>query len=334
MKINAAFHTIRGVKGTCGTREVFLGIAPAKTLYETSFADILNEDTGFGYQRPRNRAHSLDFRRYIHQPQASTIPLTFNLRKELKRNWKIRFIDDSHAELRLRIQTPCMAQVDCQHRIGELGDSDVQLAFMAFIGLDLRSEMSMFTIINSKARGLSSSLTDFHISNLMEDLAAEAPHLFLARRLNEDPQSPWFKRIRCGGHRTSGLKRCTSLRMMQHAIQRFLVQTSCQNMMSIENVALLLIAYWQAVSIVFEKEWSNHRNYMITKGVGLYGLMQLLGTIINSRTCDNNSESCFIKLLSPLKEQIDWGTGGTFSSAGGHKGASKVYTILKEVLGL
>lgn len=334
MHHKTAFIELDGIAGRCGGRDVFLGFAPAHVLYTASFADVLNEDTGAGYQRPRDRTHSLDFQRYICQPDASTIPLTFNLRKELKRNWRIMPRTGGHAVLRLRVGTPCLAQVDCQHRLGELGDSDVPLAFMAFIGLDLRGEMAMFTIINSKARGLSSSLTDFHTSNLLEDLAAQAPHLFLARQLNEDANSPWFKRIRCGGHSTSGLKRRTSLRMMQHAIQRFLVQTKCHDRMNIENVAQLLIAYWRAVATVFETEWLNHRTHLITKGVGLYGLTQLLGTIVTASGLDGQSEEYFIQRLSPLKAQIDWGTGGTFSSAGGRKGAGEVHSVLKGLLGL
>ena len=329
MKPDTAFNAIHGIKGKCGARDVFLGVAPAAVLYSASFADTLNEDTGLGYQRPRDRAHSVDFRRYIHQADASTIPLTFNLRKDLKRNWLLRVGEDGHAVLFLRRGCPCLSQVNCQHRLGELGDSDIPLAFMAFLGLDLRGEMAMFTIINSKARGLSSSLTDFHKSNLLEDLAAEAPHLFLARRLNDDVQSPWFKRIRCGGHSTSGMKRRTSLRMMQHAIQRFLSQTRCNEKMEIEDVARLLIAYWRAVAVVFDVEWGNHRTHLITKGVGLYGLTHLLSSLVNNGGLESRTEEFFVDRLMPLKSKIDWGTAGTFSSAGGHKGAQEVHVVLK-----
>jgi DGQHR domain-containing protein len=334
MKLSTALVTLSGLIGKCGGRDVFLGFAPARVLHAVSFADTLNEDTGAGYQRPRDRTHSLDFKKYISQPNASTIPLTFNLRLELKGNWKIQKNSGESAMLHLRISSPCLAQVDCQHRISELSDSDVGLAFMAFIGLDLRDEMAMFTIINSKARGLSSSLTDFHRSNLMEDLAAEAPHLFLARRLNDDVQSPWFKRIRCGGHSTSGMKRRTSLRMMQHAIQRLLLQTKCLNKMDIEKAAQMLVAYWRAVSAEFEAEWANHRAHLITKGVGLYGLTQLLGTIVTADGCENLSESHFRQRINSLKSRIDWSNTGTFSSAGGHKGAAEVHTVLKGFLGL
>ena len=51
------------IKGVSAHRPVLLGFAAADLLYAHSFADILNEDTGQGYQRPFNARHSQDFRR-------------------------------------------------------------------------------------------------------------------------------------------------------------------------------------------------------------------------------------------------------------------------------
>ncbi len=333
MKSDAAVITLPGIIGKCGSRDVFLGFAPANVLYAVSFADTLNEDTGAGYQRPRDRAHSLDFKRYISLPDSSTIPLTFNLRKDRQRDWSI-LGENGRATLRIRQGSACLAQVDCQHRLGELHDQDIPLAFMAFIGLDTLSEVAMFTTINGKSKGLCSSLIDFNKSNLLKDVAAAEPHLFLARRLNDDPQSPWFKCIRCGGLRTSGLKRRTSLRMMQHAIQRFLAQSQCLDHLDVEQTAQLLIAYWKAVAGVFATEWANHRGHLITKGVGLYGLTQLLGAILVAHGLEQHSEEFFAERVKPLSGRVDWGTGGTFAAVGGHKGATTVYNALRELLGL
>jgi len=303
-------------------------------LFSASFADAFDEDTGLGYQRPRDRAHSLDFKRYIHQANASTIPLTFNLRLEMKSNWRIKQIDNGSAILYLQRGKVCLAQVDCQHRLGELSGSDIPLAFMAFIGLDLRSEMGMFAVINSKSKGLSSSLTDFHRSSLLPNLATDAPHLFLARQLNDDSRSPWFKLIRCGGRSTSGLKRRTSLRMMQHSIHRLLLQSKCLERISIEQVGELLIAYWRAVSSVFENEWADHRAHLISKGVGLYSLTQLLVTILAADGFRLYSEEELVQRLTPMKPVIDWSNNGTFSGTGGHRGAMEAHAILKDALSL
>src|SRR5207302_8521012 len=81
---------ITGQIGASANKKVFLGFAPANLLYNLSFADVLDEDTGRGYQRRLNRQHSLDFRKYIQQENSSTIPLTFNLRPRSDHAWRIQ----------------------------------------------------------------------------------------------------------------------------------------------------------------------------------------------------------------------------------------------------
>jgi len=333
MNQKTAFIELSGVAGKCGGHDVFLGFAPARKLHIISFADVLNEDTGLGYQRPRDIAHSLDFKRYILRPESSTIPLTFNLRKELSKYWSLSSRNGA-AVLRVKKGCFCLAQVDCQHRLGELGDQDIPLAFMAFVGLDLQTEMAMFTIINSKAKGLSSSLTDYHRSNLVVNLAENVPELYLARRLNEEFRSPWRGLIKYGGSSTSGLKRRTSLRMMQKAIKRVLVRTHCINIIGVEETFEMLLGYWNAVSKVFAKDWANNRSTLITKGVGLYALSQLLVVILKNMENRKYDETFFIHILKPLESQVDWGTHGVFSDAGGQKGAAAVFSTLEGILAL
>jgi DNA sulfur modification protein DndB len=330
MQADSAIVELSGVFGKCGSLDVFLGFAPARLLYSLSFADILDEASGEGYQRPRNRRHSLDFKQYISRQGTSTIPLTFNLRSELSHAWEIRTGSDGTATLRLSPTEKCLAQVDCQHRLGELHDSDVSLAFMTFIGLDLRAEMALFVIINSKAKGLSSSLTDFHESNLLNDLATEAPHLYIARRLNEDPASPWFRLIRYGGETTAGLRRRTSLRMMQKTISKLLNQIGFLDTGGIEDKYALVVSFWRAVAAVFREEWQDHRHHLLTKGVGLYSLTLLLADFVRAAGTICLDEQAFVKRLEPLKRRIDWSAKGTFADAGGQKGAVEVYQKLRE----
>lgn len=330
MKRGAAL--IPGQVGVCGGLEAFLGFAPAKLLHSASFADVLDEDTGQGYQRPRNRSHSLDFKRFIARQGSSTVPLTFNLRMELADAWELRRRTNGRADLLIRPGVRCLAQVDCQHRLGELGDSDVPLAFMAFIGLDLRTEMGLFVIINSKAKGLSSSLTDFHESNLINDLASEAPHLYISRKLNEDPRSPWFRLIRYGGETTSGLKRRTSLRMMQKTVSRLLAQMQSADALSLEDKYAFIVSFWRSVARVFPNEWRDHRRHLLTKGVGLYAMTLLLADIVNAANGQALDEDLFASRLEPLKATIDWNSKGMFSGAGGRKGALEVYDRLREIV--
>jgi hypothetical protein len=80
---------IKGILGECASRQVFLGFAPASLLYKISFADVLDESSGAGYQRRFSREHSLEFRRYIQRPGSATIPLTFNLRPAAGEAWSV-----------------------------------------------------------------------------------------------------------------------------------------------------------------------------------------------------------------------------------------------------
>ena len=322
---------IVGQVGFCGKLEVFLGFAPANLLWKLSFADLLNEDTGEGYQRPYNLAHSRNFKSYITKSKTSTIPLTFNLRKDLSKCWRIDKTSNGLAVLKINKNVRCLAQVDCQHRLGELKNEDISFAFMTFVGLSLREEMALFNVINSKAKGLSSSLTDFHESNLLMDLSNEAPHLFIARKLNEDPRSAWFRLIRYGGETTSGLKRRTSLRMMQKAILRFLKHTQESNIANVDDKYQQIFTFWNSVRRIFPEEWADHRHNLLTKGVGLYALMYIFEDLINQNPNKMLAESYFENILLRLKDKISWNSKGMFANAGGQKGAVEVYQSLKMV---
>jgi DNA sulfur modification protein DndB len=325
MKINTVIY---GILGISGDLPVFMGFESAKKLIQLSFPEVLNEDTGEGYQRPYNKSHSLDFKNYINRSGSSTPPLTFNLRKEYSDSWTIKQGKGNRAILKITNKARCLAQVDCQHRLGELGGSEIQLAFMTFIGLDLRQEMAIFNVINSKAKGLSSSLTDYHESQLLNDLASEAPHLFIARRLNEDSESPWYRMIRYGGETTSGLKRRTSFRMMQKTVHIFLAQIKSDVEAPLEYKYQVILNFWRAVKSIFPNEWKEHRNNLITKGVGLYGLMQLLGDIVKKNQSANYSVEYFINVLDPLKSHFDWSSHGRFAYVGGRKGVQDVHQAL------
>src|SRR5262245_9111598 len=109
---------VSGNLGLSGQKRVLVGFAPAQLLHALSFADILDEDTGRGYQRRFNPQHSLDFRRYIQCEASSTIPLTFNLRPREDGAWKLQ--EDGTGKARVLIRSSAgrvFSQVDCQHRL-------------------------------------------------------------------------------------------------------------------------------------------------------------------------------------------------------------------------
>ncbi|TIR52208.1 MAG: DGQHR domain-containing protein [Mesorhizobium sp.] len=322
------------IKGRSAHRQVLLGFAPADLLYRLSFPDILDEDGGRGYQRPFNERHSQDFRRYIKEPGSSTIPLTLNLRPSAKADWRVIELPDGRAKLEISAGAgKIMAQVDCQHRLGHLSDLAVPLPFMCFIGLSEREEMEVFSVINSKAKGLSTSLLDYHEAQLAVSLANERPELFIALQLNNIEESPWFRRLNLGGKTTSGLKRIVSLRMMQQAVNDFLKVSKILSSHSVDDAARTILDFWRAIVVVMPKEWADPRRHMLTKGIGVYALMRIAADIFieckeADRACDKRA---FTTALADFAVSIDWSTSGPLKGFGGQGGVKAAVEYIRDV---
>lgn len=318
--------------GRCAQRRVLLGFAPANVLHAISFADVLDEDTGRGYQRRFNAQHSLDFRRYIRKPTSATIPLTFNLRPRTDRAWQLVEIDRKRAKLRINPDAgKVLAQVDCQHRLGHLSDLTIELPFMCFIGLSEQGEMEVFNVINSKAKGLSTSLLDFHDAQLSIDLAADRPELFIALFLKNDARSPWYLQLDLGGTSTSGMTRRASLRTLQKAIKRFLAKTKITRTQSADVAANVVLEFWRAVAVALPEQWSNPRKHLVTKGIGVYALMDIAADLYNeagpSQPCDNRY---FAAALSDFAGEFDWSTDGPLKGLGGEGGVKTAVGLIRE----
>jgi DNA sulfur modification protein DndB len=321
-----------GHLGQAVRQPALLGFASANLLHRLSFADVLNEDSGTGYQRRLNPQHSLDFRRYVQTDGAMTIPLTFNVRPTSSAHWRLI---GKGAQARLEVGTDArvLAQVDCQHRLGHLHDLDVPLPFLCFIGLSERDEMDAFRVINSKAKGLSTSLLDYHDAQLAEDLGSERPELFIALQLNVNAKSPWRRQLDLGGEKTSGLARRASLRTMQKAVRDFfLVPTGILQRESVEAVAAMVVEFWLAVTEVMPTAWSDPRGHLITKGVGVYALMGLLSQIYQEKgsvaVCTRRE---FRTELAGIEPTVDWTGQGTFKGLGGEAGAKEALRILVQI---
>lgn len=327
----AGLIRLSGILGRSANRKVLLGFAPARLLYSTSYADVLNEDTGRGYQRRFNSQHSLDFRKYIQQENSATIPLTFNVRPRDDNAWRLDQSTSGITALEIRADAgKLLTQVDCQHRLGYLNDVETELPFMCFLGLTEREEMEVFNVINSKAKGLSTSLLDFHDATLVTDLAAERPELFIALHLNNNAESPWYRQLDLGGSSTSGLMRRASLRTMQKAVKRFLTQTKIHKKIAADAAARIVLDFWSAVAVVLRESWDNPRHSLINKGVGVYALMTMAADLYAESGGTNCDKRYFSAKLAEFISEIDWSNKGPLKGFGGEGGVTSVVSILRD----
>ncbi len=310
-----------------------MGFAHGAALKAVSFADVLDESAETGYQRRFIKNHSLDFRRYIQTDGGTTIPLTFNLRPGEDIGWQLKRLKGERADLLIDISEPrVMAQVDCQHRMGFMTDLQVPLPFMAFIGLELREEMEVFSVINSKAKGLNASLLDFHASVLTADLALDRPELLISLFLHREPTSPWLNQLDLGGDATSGMARKASLRTMQKAVKKFLARSNILQTASPAEVCQIVENYWLSIVGLLESEWSSPRKHVLTKGIGVYALMGLAADMAKEANCDPAvlSQEYFTTKLSDFVHDIDWSSSGPFKGLGGEKGAAQALDMIRD----
>jgi DGQHR domain-containing protein len=322
-------------RGRCGQLDVVMGAAAAADLCALSFADILDEAAQCGYQRPFDRHHAREFREYIEQPDATTIPLTFNLRGQPGELWKLESqspSDGNAAILHLRVPTHpkerVLVQVDCQHRLGMMQDSDIPLTFQCFLSLSPTEEMRIFNVINSKAKGLSPSLLDFHDTKILQNLASEKPHLFIAKKLHDDANSVWYGRVILGGKTTQGARRRVTLRGLQHAVALFLHGAAIQELPVLQQYGLVA-DFWRAVAETWPDAWNHQRVHLLTKGVGVQGLSLLSADIVKhemSAHCVPTQET-FRRYLKSLEDH-DWSNTGPFKGFGGRSGAKEVHMFL------
>ncbi|MGJ7567796.1 DGQHR domain-containing protein [Variovorax sp. GB1R11] len=324
---------IRGQTGYSGGQRVFLGFAPASVLCGISYADVLDEQTGAGYQRRIAREHSLAFKRYIQTEGATTIPLTFNLRQTRASAWELVEAPDGSATLTVDASAGrVLTQVDGQHRLGFLQDSPVVFSFMSFIGLSEGQEMEVFRTINGKAKGLSSSLLDYTGAKALgSDLAEVDPALFVALGLNREGESPWCGRLDLGGGNTVGPKRIASLRTMHQAAQRMLKAAQVGDKVDASAWLERSIAFWQAVVLVLSEQWAAPRQHMLCKGIGVYALMSLAGHLVREAGNRPLTVDYFLAKLSDFLDQIDWTNHGPLEGFGGSKGADMALRMILEV---
>jgi DGQHR domain-containing protein len=223
--------------------------------------------------------------------------------------------------------------VDCQHRLGRIADLDISLPYMTFIGLTLREEMQIFNIINGKAKGLTSSLLDYHESRLASDLGAQKPELYIALRLHDVPDSPWYRQLDLGGKRTIGLSRKASLRTMQKALKRFLTASGILDHHTPDEAFDVVLGFWKAVAGILARQWEDPRRHLLSKGVGVYALMTLAGTLY-SETAEHTpdaGEQDFRELLSPFITRVDWRRKGDLKGFGGESGAQEAFRFLDQM---
>lgn len=318
------------VEGKAGSYPVLMGSGPLSTLDGISFVDQFIMETEDGVQRPLDKRHAKDFRKYIEQAlkggRVTAPPLILSLREELN-------LQDG--QLIVPNKKEALARLDAQHRMALTGDLDVPMPFVIYYDLSPKEEIEIFTTINDNQKGLQKSLVDSHRLALAKAPQDQIPHIAIAAQLNKDANSPWFEAVNTGGvsaKGTPGSKRKITLRTFQEANRVLTSGPRCQNA-EYDKKYEVVRNFWQAVANTFVDAWTNSRKHLLVKGVGIAALADLGKYIIEE--CLSKEDVSVIAMSKYLEKLggFDWGNQTSpLSLVGGQKGAAVAAKAFKAIV--
>jgi DGQHR domain-containing protein len=252
-----------------------------------------------GYQRPESLAHIRTIRKYLESENAilpNALVVAFDSR--------VRFepeADSAETGPRIgRLVIPvdeALAEhekpgwiVDGQQRSAAIRDADLAafpVYVTAFITDSVAEQRSQFILVNSTKplpKGLIHEL-------LPSTPAADLPVMLLKRRypaeildrLNYDPDSPLFRRIRTpttaeGTIKDNSILKMISMSIEDGALYQWFDPDSGTG--DIDSMLTLLKRYWSAVAEVFPEAWNSApRRSRLVHGVGILALGCLMDEI-------------------------------------------------------
>lgn len=331
------------------------GSAPLAHLATISQADVfdqvLNPD---GLQRDLSAKHASNAYEYAHRPKEKDYPRAFpeivlNVRD--KKVVRVEQIDTDKQNgiklIRLIFDLEKMpdgkvsvSRVDGNHRL-RYADGDerrdpllVSAPFQIHIGLNREQERRLFVDINSNQKGLNTSHLAIMASRLTPEEAEikTSLHRWIAKRLVEDPESPWHGLVHLGGSkkgsRAQGLVRPVNFASLQNGVHRTLTKSQYIHDITDPQAQYLLVRnYWQAVKKVFSEEWGNPKEYLLLKNMGVWTLGIVGGTVID-RCLSRGREDVesMAKYLRQARTRFDWSRTATpgdraVAGMGGNKAA-------------
>ncbi|WFO49274.1 DGQHR domain-containing protein [Bacillus pumilus] len=305
---------------------VYQSSVSATEALKMVFVKPFNDPSGKGYQRPVSSKRCKDFVDYLSTGEnALFTPILINAGG----NWQFTAYDSLRPSFGRLICKKRGSLMDGQHRLGgiklylEETNAFINVPFLAFHYLEDEEEISLFDTINTKAKGIGSSLSRY-LKRDSEDLSWVAAQLII------QPDSPFHELGTIVGLRT------TSKRVTLQNIYNTLVYLTKQNKLSElskEKLLRVSLIYFDAIKKLFPDDWGNYKESKLTHIVGINAL-SIIGSEILPKSLNNESMQIDLKILNSFLyklEKIDWSVQGEMKYL---KGVSGSKTLAKELLSL
>lgn len=308
-------------------RVVYLGTVSSQAAINFSYSKLYNDPSGKGYQRPINKKRCLDFADYLSQGEDSLYtPILLNAAG----GWEFHAYDNIRSNFGRIICKNRATLMDGQHRLGGIKEyidetkTNLNVPFLAFHYLEEDEEIKLFDVINSKAKGIGTSLSRF-LNRDNDDTSWIATNLILK------PESPFYAKGTLIGRRTKE-KHITLQNVYQ--LVNLLTKKSELTRLSKEKILNLTMLYFNIVKQTLPEEWDDYKGHRLTHITSLNALAMVGNKLINEnynhKTQQLNSKKLITQLIQ-IKE-IDWSSTGELKFVKGMAGTKVLATDIKNFI--
>lgn len=368
---------------------VYRGSIKAKELYPALWIDRYDEDTNpDGYQRPFEAERSKDAAKYAEEEpkgfwpecilnirandDASKTPMVLCAFNSVSPGSPYGVLTIDYDETKVKQfgaeQLPwerAFSQVDCQHRLGMMANSEKEVTLCIFERLNRLEEALLFRVINEKQKKISTALVDWLIFRLGKGDLYQ-PTRAWAVKLDSDPLSAFYQKVWKGGSKAgktyiislktlhecirlmlgddelpksvTGKQQITILRKLQNSVvyQTILDPdlTQTQKQKNFDKAYEFVRTYWRVVSDLWSDEWdpSKYKQYKLLTTPGFKGLSMVGSALFEiCRQKDDYSYHFIDTLISPAVGWVNWDKdSGDFVGATGNAGAVIVRNMLRK----
>lgn len=309
-------------------RVAYQGFVSSQVAVSFSYSKLYNDPSGKGYQRPINEKRCIDFANYLSQGEDSLYtPILLNAAG----NWEFHAYDRQRPNLGRLICKKKGTLMDGQHRLGGIKkyinetDSTLIVPFLAFHYLDDDEEIKLFDVINTKAKGIGTSLSRY-LNRDNDEISWVATNLIL------NPESPFFSKGTLTGKRSK--EKNITLQNLYNIV-KLLTKKSNLEKLSKEKKLNLCLFYFNIIKELFPEQWADNKLYRMTHITCLNALAIAGNQIINENYLTKSQQPDSVKIAKTLLnlKEIDWLASGDLKYLKGAAGskilASDIINCLK-----
>lgn len=286
-------------------RVIYQGAVSSQVAVNFSYSKLFNDPSGKGYQRPINKKRCTNFADYLSQGEDSLYtPILLNAAG----NWEFNAYDRQRPNYGRLICRKKATLMDGQHRLGGIKEyieetgSTLSVPFLAFHYLDEDEEIKLFDVINTKAKGIGTSLSRY-LNRDNDDLSWVATNLILK------PESPFFSKGTLIGKRTR--EKHITLQNLYHIVN-LLTKKSDLAKLPKEKILNLTMFYFNLIKELLPDEWEDYQNYRLTHITCLNSLAIVGNELINENYLARSQQPDSVKIANKLVNlgEIDWSATG------------------------